>query len=74
MIFTAYFLWGGNVSKTICLVSWAILNPKMTCCCNSGSALTMFLKILDNERGQLVHENYINVFSENILIQSSCVI
>ena len=60
--------------KTICLGSWAILNPKMTCCCNSGSALTMFLKILDNERGQLVHENYINVFSENILIQSSCVI
>ena len=35
---------------------------------NFGSALRIFFEILHHERGQEVHGNYFNVFSEKILI------
>ena len=44
---------------------------KMTCLHNSGSSLSIFLKLLHSERGQEVHENYVNGFSEKILLGSN---
>lgn len=44
---------------------------KMTCLHNSGSALSIFLKILHSEGGQELHENYVNGFSEKILLGSN---
>ena len=44
---------------------------KMTCLHNSGSALSIFLKNLRSERGQEVHENYVNGFSGKILLGSN---
>ena len=44
---------------------------KMTWLHNSGSAVSIFLKILHSERGQEVHESYVNGFSEKILLGSN---
>ena len=37
---------------------------KMACCHNSGSTIRVFFKIERNERGQEVHENCHDGFSE----------
>ena len=42
--------------------------PKMLYPHNSGFAPSIFLKMYNNEKGQQVHKNYINGFSEKILV------
>ena len=44
------------------IIFWGL---KMTHFHNFGSALSFFIEILHNERGQEVHENYIKGFCEN---------
>ena len=38
---------------------WVLLGSKIACLHNSGSALKIFLKILNNESGQEINENFI---------------
>ena len=46
---------------------------KVTCCHNSGP-IRDFFKILHNERGQGLHENYVNGFSKKSIILGKWVI
>ena len=41
---------------------WVLLGSKTACLHNSGSALKIFLKILNNESGQEINENFIYLF------------
>ena len=51
IIFSRNFFWGGGGRG-----KWTILGPKMGHPDNSGSAV-IFLKILHNEKGQLVDQS-----------------
>ena len=48
--------------------NWAILVPKMTCHHNWVCFNNFFLEILHNETCSEAHENYINGFSEKIIL------
>ena len=50
--------------KTFVRGRWIILGPTMIPCRNSGSTLRILFLVLHNERGQEVHQNYINAFSQ----------
>ena len=54
--------------KILCQRKWVILGIKMVHPHNFGSTLKSFFLILHNEKGQEIHGNYINGFSEKILI------
>ena len=50
--------------KIILWDNWAIFGRTMMCCRNCGSALIIFLKILQNERGEEMHQSYISALKK----------